>query len=406
MELPAFLNHKNKKKIILAAVVIFIVFVFFLLLNAKKERLIQKEQKETTRTQLPGTLPTSFPQTTKRGSASFYPPATFFESYENKTTLPAVPQNINQYTFKSKFTVEEVHQIALKLGLTELKQSGKDYVLAYNLDHPQNQGLLTFNLISGSFTFESYGTHQSPITGVSPTTTAFSFLKNLGVIDDTVTCPITYQKQGIDNVTFVECHRDWGKAGAPILSFVGSLNVAEGQPLSQLTVGKTDKTTPIDSSIINVSSGENGKARPNDFNTATVAVSSENNIIFVQSNLRPIEKITPLLAKNLVTPQQALNQFMANQANLSLSSLRGSGTVDLTKVYPQNEAKAKKAFITDYLLVYLEKPPNNKQEKLSPMYLIRGVAELESGYSIQFIKTLPATKGNYLSSVLGTSSSL
>jgi hypothetical protein len=402
MDLLAFLNQK--KKIVLAALFIFIIFALFIFLNGKKTL----PSNETGKPQIVESSPTPISYLPKKPTDQnlpkanqVFPPAHVFATYENKTTLPTIPQTIKQYTFKTDFSLEEVQAIAFKLGLTELKESANNTAIFYNLDNSQYRGILTFNLTSGEFTFESYGDHKSSLINAPATATALSFLRSLGVIDETVACPITYQKQGLDGITFVECHRDWGKMGAPILSFVGVLNTAENKPLSSLAVGKTDESTPADGSIINTSTGEDGKARPNDFNTVTVAVSFEGNILFIKSNLRQIKKTTILSSNDLLTPSEALNQFMAKKASLTLSSPRGQGDVDLAKVYPQNQAMAQKAIISDYLFTYLEKPVKTQQEKLTPMYFIRGSAQLNSGYTVNFVETLPALKTD-TSNVLGT----
>lgn len=169
-------------------------------------------------------------------------------------------------------------------------------------------------------------------------------------------------------------------------------------------MGSVDENTPEDTSIINVSTGDNGKIRPNDFNTITVAVTDDGRILSIESNLRQIIASNLVTQAELLTPQEALDQFINHRSQLSLTIPSGAGSLDLNKVYPGNKAQAKQATITDYLLTYLEKPGQATQQALVPMYLIRGIAELSSSYRVRFTETVPALKNglSFLAPLSGT----
>jgi hypothetical protein len=96
--------------------------------------------------------------------------------------------------------------------------------------------------------------------------------------------------------------------------------------------------------------------------------------------------------EDLVTPEEALKRFNENGGDFSLTVPAGTGPVSWQNVYPGNQAKTKNAIITDYILSYLENPADVKQKSLVAMYTIRGIATLESGYTVRFVKTLPALK--------------
>lgn len=293
----------------------------------------------------------------------------------------------------------EVLTFGQRLGLDQYKAPDDKFVVLYNLADSQNRGLLTFNRETGEFSFQSWGTHQAvktprgwPEDSPEVEELAKSFLSSLGVIDQTVSCPITYQRKEMEGVTFVECHRDWSLAGLPILNFVGVLNIPEERSLASVALGSVDENFPDDPSIINTSTGDDGKVRPNDFNTTTVAVADDGRILSIDSNLRQIASATTAGQNQLLTPQEALGQFLNHRSQLSLTIPAGAGFVDLAKVYPENLAQAKKATITDYLFTYLEKPAGVSQSTLVPHYLIRGLAQLSSGYNVRFTETVPALK--------------
>ncbi|MDP2959780.1 MAG: hypothetical protein Q8N71_00015, partial [candidate division Zixibacteria bacterium] len=315
--------------------------------------------------------------------------------------MPVVPSLVKAYTFKTNYSLKESLAFGGKFGLYEYQPEG-DFVIFHNFTQPENIGILTFNLKTGSYFLQSYGSLKvdSP-PGTPPTESVRNFLLTRGLIDETVLCNITYQNKEINQVfantppTYIECHRDWEKVGLPILGFPGVLNIPEGQRLTDITktyVGRIEETAPDDPNIINTSTKQDGKIRPYDFNTLTVLLAQDGRILNIESNLRPITQAKDNTPPDLLTPQEALDQFLSHNSQLSLTIPAGSGVVDWKKVYPDNQAKAKKATIQDYLLTYLEKPSQVEQTNLVPHYLIRGTAQLESGYFVQFVETIPALK--------------
>lgn len=332
------------------------------------------------------------------------PPSVSFSNYELKTGLPSVPSSLTLYTLKTTFRDDEISTFASsKFGLSEKQPTTNPKEQIYsNMNDMYKRGYLIMNNETGAFTFTSYGIVKPDLSikGESPLTTASSYLAYLFPKDTTLTCTNTYQKKETQtqNITYVECHRDWNKVGGiPILNPIGVLNIPEDKKLSASLLGTTDANTPADLSIVNASNGTDGKTRPNDFNTVTFAVATDattrdNRILSVDSNLRWIDTVTSLAKADLVTPEEALSSFTSHSSDFPFTIPAGTGSVDWSKVYKDNKGIAKTATITDYLLTYLEKPQGSAQSYLTPTYIIRGVATLDTGYTVRFIETLPATR--------------
>lgn len=378
----ATLWRKKKKLIILTAVICIILVVLFFIRNI---------QKNTNQVNYPTPSLQSYDLDTVQQS-TFQSPQMYFASYTNKSHMPAFPNQVNSFTLKTDFSLADAVDLGEKLGLTEYKEPNAYDVILYNLSDPQNRGILTFKRKTGEFFFQSWGIHTADEGSATAETAARLFLDKLGVIDATVDCAISYRRRQIPDITYVECHRDWSRAGLPILNLVGVLNISENKPLSSLVLGEIEETAPDDGSIVDVSTGQDKKIRPNDFNTITVAIASDGRILSVQSNLRQIDKTQVISQNELITPDEAMRQFSEHKSQLALSLPAGIGIVDWDNVYVQNQGIADEVQISDFLLTYLEKPSSSKQDMLVPMYLIRGLAELSSGYTVRFIETVPALR--------------
>lgn len=319
-------------------------------------------------------------------------PKLSFDSYINQAGLPALPPSVTSYSFKTHYSQEDIAALGSKFNLTQVQNLSDPYVLLYNTDDPQARGYITFNKLTGAFSYISYGAVS--FGGTTPETIATAALVTLGFGDQNITCPITYKKSGFDDITFVECHRDWTKTGLPILGMVGLINTPENTRLSNITVGN-DLGEPQDESIVSSNPLIMGRARPNDFNTITIGVGTSGNIASIVSNMRKIESSTTHPASNLLSAQDALQQFMNKKSHLDLTLPAGTGSVDFSKVYQDGLAKAQTATISDYILTYEELPANVVQETLVPMYQIKGIAKLTTGYTVKFSQMIPALKEGF-----------
>jgi hypothetical protein len=207
----------NKKKIVVGIVIVSLVFfITTVLLSFKRSSQLTSQSSLPVPTSSPVNQPTSIvlpsqplpspPQTPRP------PPSIKFDTYDNKVDLPQVPQNVNSYKLKTDYLLDEVLSFGKKLGLNEYKVADDNYVILYNFKEANNMGMMTFNRKTGTFSFQSYGVHKLENSNLksqmSKLELAKEYLNQLGVIDQTVSCPVTYQKQGLTDITYVECHRD------------------------------------------------------------------------------------------------------------------------------------------------------------------------------------------------------
>lgn len=337
------------------------------------------------------------------------PPTLRFDTYQLMSAMPVPPPSLSLYYLKISFTPQEVEAFANKLGLTEKIPTTNKKIVAYiNTSDPQKRGALMFNTNTGKFRYESYGVLEPRIViGGNNNLNAQTFISELFPGDTTISCNDSYNKNGLDSsLKYVECHRDWQKVGnMPILNAVGVLNIPENVLLSSLELAKNNYNLPPDQTVVNSSDNSDSQIRPNDFNTVTLVIDPQTDrIISVDSNLRWIEKkelISP--SQDLLTPQEAYNEFSSANADYSFFIPAGNGTVNLQSFTNTTLLHSRKAQITDYLLTYLEKPDTAIQRYLIPMYLIRGIATLDNGYTIRFVQTVPATrkKLSFISDSLG-----
>lgn len=339
-------------------------------------------------------------------------PKVLFESYTNKSSIVNNPGNLKTYSLKTNFTSGEVLFFAKKFGVETVRASSDTNIVIYNLSDKDKKGILSFDKQTGSFSFYSFGSLYpvSYVQNQSAATDVKLFLKEIG-LDETILCTNSYQrKDTYSDTIFIECHRDWSKIGLPIVNLGGAINIKEQRKISDLGIGKLDDFAPRDNSILNVNgidangnvrieNNANGKGRPNDFNTITIGIAKDGSILSVVSNLRWIDKETPINSNDLISQKDALSLFENHKEEYSLTLPAGSGLVDFDKVYPGNKASAKNAIINDISLVFLEKMVDVPQDKYEPFYIIRGTAFLDSGYTVKFVQVVPALK-----SKLGSSS--
>jgi len=386
----------KKRKVILVILLVYLVVVvagLFVLNSSKNSRTTQKRtSRQVDQDNLPGD-DSQTPGGKASGRANVpvrSAPVISVENYVATAAPPKVPGSLPIYKFQTNITVDDALAIGTKLGLTRHAQNG-DKIIIYNQDRSDNSGWLTYDLKTGYFTFRSYGNHRvGSSASLPPTTAAKSFLSNMGVIDDTVNCPITYKRREMSDLTFVECHRDWDAVGLPILSFLGLVNLPETLPLSDVKPGEVYENTPDDFSIIETSTGQDAKERPDDFNTATVAVDADGSILAIDSNIRQLTRTQTLSPQNgLVAPSEALEKLQQNGASMTFAYPSGGGVANWNQVFPGNRGTTTEAEITDYVLAYLEEP--KAQEFLTPMYVVRSRAQLASGFGTTILQTVPAT---------------
>lgn len=383
---------KDKNKLLIAIGCIFLVFVVALLyISSESTRQARRTPSDTTEV----TEADEFPQdeTVDRAVGQkpevSSPPEVTFNNYQPPAQLPSLPASSQVLRFKQDFTPVDTTALGRKLGFTQELREGNE-VLLYNLKNTP-YGFLRFNTADGSFMLQAKSRNPALPEGANPPQVALAFLQTMGLTDQAIVCDITYKQTDVTGATFVECHRQWSGVGLPILNLAGLLNEPQGKPLAELAVGMVDETTPDNPRIINTSTGQDGKERPKDFNTATVVVSDEGRVLMADSNLKWVEttqKLNP--ASDFLTPQDAWQQITEGKG-LSFTVPAGEGVVDVKKAFVNGRATAPVFNATDVIIAYLEVPAGS-QEVAAPMYVFLGSATLDTGYEVRVIKTIPATK--------------
>lgn len=319
-------------------------------------------------------------------------PQPVFSDYTLGTDLPTLPASVKLSDIKTSYTTGEALNFATKIGFPQaIVEEGVD--LVFVTDQPDNpQALLTINRKTGNLMFSAESGYPAG-GGTDPTSAAQAFLNRMGLMDDTLIAYATYERASTPGVTYIEFHRDWTKLGLPYLNPVGALNLSETEKLSDVKLGYVEVNAPPDPDIVSASDNNVGKIRPNNFNTVTVAVNEDNTISWVSSNLKLFSQTqTKTSAANLKTPEEALEEFKSGKASFSLTKPMGDGAVDVQTVYPDNQALAENAVITDFLLSYIDDITQKTQTTLYPHYIIKGTATLDSGYQVAFVQTLSAVK--------------
>lgn len=324
-------------------------------------------------------------------------PKTQFASWSQAPNPLYQPTSVAIYYFKQIYSQEEVLSLAKKLSLSGNIEQVKDNLLVTEVDEVNNQSsTLIFNTETNNFAYLS--TKGIPLPSLPNKTVQEKvnlFLKSL-FFDSTLSNAIFYKKKNKPDITYFEIHRDWQKAGLPILNSIGLLNLPEDQPLSTLSIASQTTDIPQDPDIYQSSDNKDGLARQTDFNTITIGVQDkEGKVISLASNLRQLET-NKLSLNSLDSFDQAYLRLKNNQSESILTTPSGTGTASFDKVYPGNIAIAKNAIITESFIAYLEQPPTVTQSTLSPYYIFRGYSQLDSGYRVNFIATVPAVETKVL----------
>lgn len=372
----------RKKTLLILGVIVGVllivgILVIFLLKN--------KTNPKPTATIIP--IPTSI----QKQELSKTAPVVTVKQYDNKSKSVVNTSALKTYTLKKNFTDIEVSDFGKKLGLLDIQKEKSQTVLS-NTKDKSSRGIMIFNTVTGFFTYQGYG-EIKPLSQIStePSTQAVSFLKDLGLYDETISCGITYKrKTAPETVTFVECHRNWGRLGGPLVSLGGMLNIRETTLLSSMTPGVVGVDDPLDSTVYASSVGGNGRARPNDFNTVTIGMYPSGTLYSINSTMRIVEKTEPVAQQNIISKERALEKLKQNKAQYSLTLPSGSGSPDWKKVYQENKADITTATITDIALGYIERPITSSQESYKPVYIVRGRGRLSTGYNVKFIQTVDA----------------
>lgn len=329
-------------------------------------------------------------------------PAPIFTSsrYDDRSQLGAAKTStfgtaaVKVYPLKINLSDSEIASLKSKLQLnsTKFSQSSDDVEL-HSFEAGQKSEYLLVDKKIGTFDFYTYKGLKTSASS-NPQQIALDTLDYLGMKDNTISCPITYQRTTIEGTVFVECHRYWNELGAPLLNLSGILNMPESKFMSTLSPGNADPSGPKDSTIVNSSNNQNGLARSTDFNTVVFGIEKNGKVISINSTMKPFDYTKTTETTQIITPKDALARIRDNQADISLTIPAGSGYTEWKKIYPNNQAESTDAIITDMMLSYIEIPADGNQTKYEPYYIARGIASITSGYTVKFVQAIKAKKNN------------
>lgn len=388
---------QNRKKFFtlsggLLTIAIFLVVITTILSGTQKNSQLSQNNAPGGQTN-PQPLDTNSPNNPGGNSLPF--PKIQVNSWEGGTTPIKEASSARIYSFKPNDSLSAINALSQSfIGTTPSKQKNGQYI-GFTSGIPSGNDISFFvgNIKTGEFSYASTTgiTLPSAVGGpVSENAQVDAYVKTLA-LDPTLDIQNTYQKKNKDGVTYYEIHRNWEKAGLPILNALGLLNTSPNQKLANLALGSTSDKLQ-DPNIYRTSDGTDGLARTNDFNTMTIGVNSTTKkIVSLVSNIRFIQN-SKLQTIPLLSYQEAVAKLKSNQYEALYTSPTGTGVPSFNKVYPGNHARANQAQITDSILTYLENPPALAQTHLTPYYLFRGNTQLDSGYEVNFIALVPAQK--------------
>src|SRR3989344_3048767 len=369
----------RKKLLIFGSVVLGLLLILLLSLVKQKQSLQEKMVVDSEINQPVSQIPAPEFQTVSS-------PKITFKTFETNNASVALPPNVKIHSFANDYSKPSIEALALKLGLTDTKSEGNTTIY-YNLNEDDNRGYLRFDSLMGNYQYLSYGNYKLAVSSSSVAQNVRAFLLESNLIDETVDCGITYERTDVEKTTFVECHRDWNKTGLPIVNFAGLLNVPDIKSIKDLEVGMVTDEGETDPAVINVSTGQNGMERPNDFNTVTVAVDDQGYLAGITSNLKTIGSSTDYSLSDLITPENAVAKFRENKTQLSLI-VPSDNNIPWITVFPDNTAYDLTASVNDIILVYIKNPFGG--HSLTPMYLTRGKGVTSQGYNVEFLQAIPA----------------
>ncbi len=335
--------------------------------------------------------PTTTPnqsQNEKSQDIKTYPKFQF--TYDTPTTFPQPKAALLTYQIKNSFSDSDISSFGAQFGFSapESISSGAAYFSDYN--NTTIPGYLMLNTDTGVFDYENFS-QSTKINGSDIKTGTKNFLASLGLADKAIECNITYKNSIAPELTFVECHRSWSLIGAPIVNLPGVLNIPMTQKITEMQVGYN--YAPLeDPNIIDVSTGQNGIDRPNDFNTATFAIDKDGIIMSIKSSLRWIESEK---TSQIITPDSAYGLLKNNKAENTIAIPSGIGEFDWNTVFPKGGVGGNNAKIDGFELVYIDNGASALQKTYAPVYLFRGNVTLNNGYNVNFIQTIPASKNLY-----------
>ena len=376
-DMPPVYEDSSKKKIFMIAGLF--VFFFLIILGGAAFFMLSQNSQPT-----PPSV-TDAPQATGSADLSGEPrllPKVVFETWTNTATSAA--STPSSYVLEIEQPSEEIgRELARKLGFGDIEFGEQS--LTGSVETASESAMYMYEVNTGSMFYLAETGKQ--LNGPPSDETVMNFLQRFGVYDSSMSVFATYQKTSTPRVTYYEIHRDWEFVGLPILLDLGLVSIPESQPLDDLTQQNTPDVENED--IVSTSDGTDGYDRAEDFNTITVGVDDETGrVVYLFGNMRQIGSVQRDVP--LISSEEAFALLQDGNYEQLIPIPAGEGDPGFTDVFPNEVTNGSEAVITDMIPAYLEKPIMEKQELIQPYWIFRGYSELESGYRIRFIASVPA----------------
>jgi len=304
------------------------------------------------------------------------------------------------FEFETDINDEYLSELEKSLGIEEKSKEtdpATGEIIVANFDPakslPNSTALKTLivNPLTGIFKYYS-SAGQTTNVSAEPIQMAQNFLLNNSALSAYTknidfTQVATYELKSAPGIKFVELHRGWKPL--PIINSISIFNLRKlaKNIFETLKDPLNNNTLVADDNVTNASDGLNGYLRPDDFNTMTVGI-SEQGVVSVSGAMRPLKNDAGEL--KLISPATAFENVKNGQYYQTMLLTAGEGTADASKIYPNDLAESDKAVVDTIYLTYIEKSSDKKQSYLQPVYVMRGVAQLKSGYNVLFSLITPA----------------
>lgn len=275
------------------------------------------------------------------------------------------------------------HDFAQKMGFGDIEFD--ETSLTGYVETASESALFMYEVNTGSLLYLAEMGKQ--LTGEPSNDTVINFLQRFGVYDSSMNVFATYQKTSTPGVTYYEIHRNWEFVGLPILQTLGLTTLPESEPLNELV--QENKPEVADEDIVRTSDNTDGYARAEDFNTLTVGVDQESGrVVYLYGAMRQIESVQRDIS--LISADEAFELLQAGEYAELIPVPAGEGNPNMNDVFPGEVTRGAEAVVTDAIPAYRESPMTEQQDAIRPYWVFRGYSELESGYRIRFIATVPA----------------
>lgn len=303
-----------------------------------------------------------------------------------------IPEKLAVYELKESFSVEEARIIARKLAANSTFKQYGTHVMGTTVGQKGQIGaMFIFDRNTGIFNYAATDGIPLPDSNTPIHEKIYLFLQQIGLYDPTIEVVATYKKKSTPNTTYLEIKRSWKQTQLPIFNPIGLLNLDEQTTFSQLSLTANKKGLETNTDIYGTSDKSDGLQRKNDFNSMTITMTDvDSRIIGIRSNIRFFYSNTAE-SFPVISYEEALAKLQNSEDSFILTTPSGGGSaVAWDKLFPDKEARAEEASVTDSALAYLEQPPGGQQSQLEPFYIFRGFATLETGYRINYLAAVSA----------------